>query len=148
MSITYDQVKAGGRHVLTSAASIIGTLAAVKIISGGDAASLQASLDHISHGVAEIAAGVTTIVTITSGVYAAISASPLWQLLRGSKAVAADPAKVEQLKKASIADKAPLAILTDKLPEVAGVGTTDTVAGKALANAVPSNTVQPIGSNP
>lgn len=144
---TSDQINAALRHVATAVASIVGTLAAVKIISGGDAASLQASLDHITHGAAEILAGVTTLVTVASGAWAAISASPLGQLLRGSKAVAADPAKMEQLKTMSVEQQAPLVKVTDKLPEVAGVGTTSTAAGQALAAAVPSNSVQPVGTS-
>lgn len=132
--ITLDQTKAAGRHVLTAAASIVGTLAAVKVISGGDASSLQTSLDQISHGAAEVLAGITTIATVASASYAAISASPLWQLLRGSKAVSASPSLAASVP---LETKQAMVSATDALPGVQNV-----IAVPEIADAVPSNSVQ------
>jgi len=129
---TADQVKAFSRHVGTSAASIIGTLAAVKVISGGDAASLQTSLDQIGHGFAEIVTAVSAIAVTVSGAYAAISASPLWQLLRGSKAVSADPILASKVPESTQKE---MVKATDALP------TTVTVVS-TLAKDVPSPSVQ------
>ena len=139
---TKDQVYAFGRHVGTALASIIGTLAAVKIISGGDAAQLQGAIDQIGHGTAEVITGISTLTVAITGLIAAFSASPLAQLFRGSKAVMADPVKIEQLRAASIKDKATVTAVTDQLPEVAEVKTVPTSAGVALAQAVPSATVK------
>jgi hypothetical protein len=53
------------------------------------------------------------------------------------KSIASDPANMQ-----SQSAKVALVTATDSLPEVMGVPTTNTPAGHALANAVPSNTVQ------
>lgn len=131
---TQDQLKASGRHVLTMVAAVIGTLAALKVISAGDAANLQSSLDQISHGAAEFLTGVTALVVALSGAYAAISANPIWQLLRGAKAISADPTLAAQVP---LETKQEMVKATDKLPGVDSV-----VASPEIANAVPSNTVQ------
>jgi hypothetical protein len=141
---TQDQVLAAGRHVVSYAMGGVSMFAALHLITGGDAQSAANALNTIGHGFSEIVAGVATLATVATGAYAAFSANPLVQLLRGSKAVAADPAKQIQLQTATVDQKAALVSVTDKLPEVAGVGTTSTDAGKALADAVPSNTVQPV----
>lgn len=132
---TADQVKAFGRHVGTSVASIIGTLAAVKVLSGGDAASLQTSLNQISHGVAEILTAASAIAVTVSGVYASISASPLWQLLRGSKAVSADPKLAASVP---VSTQKEMVKATDALPSTVAVVTTP-----EIANSIPSLSVQP-----
>lgn len=121
ISITGDQVKAFGRHVGTAAASIIGTLAALKVISGGDASNLQGSLDQIGHALAELITAVSAIAVTVSGAYAAISASPLWQLLRGSKAVSASPALAAQVP---IATQKEMVKATDALPTTSAVVST------------------------
>lgn len=139
---TRDQVFAFGRHVGTAVASIIGTLAAMKIISGGDAAQLQTAIDSIGHGTAEIITGTSTLVVAVTGLIAAFSASPLAQLFSGSKAVMADPAKVAQLRGASVADKASVTAVTDSFPEVKGVLVKPTETGVKLAEAVPSDSVK------
>lgn len=131
---TKDQLNAAGRHVGTAVASIIGTLAAVKIISGGDAASLQTSLDQIGHGAAEVLAGITALSVAVSGAYAAISANPLWQLLRGSKAVSASPSLAASVP---LETKQAMVSATDALPGVQNV-----IAVPEIADAVPSNSVQ------
>lgn len=148
MAISGDQIKQASTHVFTAAASIVGTLAAVKVISGGDATSLQHSLDQIGHGVAEIVAGITALIVAASGAYATFMASPLVALFRSAAAVASDPAKLAQLHATPIEQQVSIVTVADKLPDVAGVGTTRTDAGKALALAVPSNTVQPVQSQP
>lgn len=128
---TADQVKAFSRHMGTAVASVIGTLAALKIISSGDASSLQASFDQISHGVAEIVSGLTAVAVTVSGIYAAISASPLWQLLRGSKAVSSDPVLAASIPESTQKE---MVKATDALPTTQAVVST-------LAADIPSPTV-------
>lgn len=128
---TADQVKAASRHVATAVASVIGTLAALKIISAGDASSLQTSFDQISHGFAELLSGITALCVALSAAYAAISASPLWQLLRGSKAVSGDPKLAASVPESTQRE---MVKATDALPTTTAVVT-------ALANDIPSPTV-------
>lgn len=139
---TKDQVLAFARHVGTAGAAVVGTLAATKLISGGDAQQLQGAIDSISHGTAEIVAGISTLAVAVTGLLAAFSASPLAQLFKGSRNVMADPEKVAQLRSSSVEDKASLAAVTDKMPEVASVVVLPTAAGTRLADLVPSDTVK------
>lgn len=139
---TQGQVIAAGRHVATSVASVIGTLAAVKLLSGGDAASLQTSIDQFSHGVAEIFAAVSAIVVTVSGAYAALSANPIVQMLKGLLSIAKDPSKIEQVKDAaSIEQKAALVATTNNLDSVKGVPLQNTSEGLAIQTLVPSQAV-------
>lgn len=142
---TRDQVFAFGRHVATAAAAAIGTLATLKIISGGDAQQLQSSIDQISHGTAEIVGGIASLTVAATSLLAAFSASPLSQLFNGSRAVMADPVKRAELRMSSISDKASVTAVTDVLPEVASITTLPTKAGAELANSVPSDTVRVAG---
>jgi len=128
---TADQVKAASRHGVTMVMTVVGTMATLKIISGGDAAALQSSLDQISHGAAELLAGVTALSVAVSGAYAAISANPLWQLLRGSKAVSADPKLAASVPESTQKE---MVKATDALPTTAAVVST-------LAPDIPSPTV-------
>lgn len=128
---TADQVKAASRHVGTAVASVLGTLAMLKIVSAGDASALQASFDQISHGAAEFLAGVTALSVAASGAYAAISANPLWQLLRGSKAVSADPKLAASVPESTQKEMVKAA---DALPTTVAVVST-------LAPDIPSPTV-------
>lgn len=107
---TQSQVVAFGRHVVTYAMGGISMLAAVHVLSPTDATTATGAINQISTGVASIIAGVGTLVAIASGVYAAVTASPLWQIF----AVA-------------------------KNPDVKAVITEPTAAGKALALSAPSN---------
>ena len=70
-----NQVAAAGRHALTFAMGALSAAATLHVISSGDATTLANSLNQISTGVTEIAAGVAPIVAIVSAWYAAWSAS-------------------------------------------------------------------------
>ena len=96
--------------------------------------------------VGKIMAGMGTLIALGSGIYATIASGPFASLFRSSKTIAADPSMMAQLQSTPIAQQAPLVAVTDRLPDVAGVGTTQTEAGKALAIAVPSTTVQPVAT--
>ena len=73
--------------------------------------------------------------------YAAVKSGPLASLFRALNTISNDPAKLNKLEAATPDQKASLIAVTDKLPEVATVTTTNTAAGKALANSVVSPTV-------
>ena len=143
---TQHQIAVAGSALAISATSVIGTLGFVHLLNPADAANATAAISQIGDGFAKMMAGAGTLITIGTSVYMTVKSSPLASLFRASKTIAADPGLTEQVKVASLADKAPLVVLTDKLPEVASVSTTRTEAGSALANAVPSNTVQTVGS--
>ena len=122
---TQDQVLASGRHVITFVSGGVTTFAALHLITGGDANSAVNALNQIGHGFAEIIAGGGTLIAIGSGVFAALSASPLLQLLKGSKAIAADPSLA---KDATVAQQATIATATESLPKVQAVIASDDVA--------------------
>jgi hypothetical protein len=89
---TGDQVNSALRHVYTAAATATTVLMVVGL-KQGDATAIGAAVHQIGDGVASIIAGVTALVPIAAGAYAAWTASPLSKLLSMKK----DPeiAKVE-----------------------------------------------------
>lgn len=82
---TTAQAAAFGRHVVTFAAGAVTAGAALHLLTGGQASDATTAISQISSGVASIAAGVATLVGIASAGYAALTASPLWQLLAVAK---------------------------------------------------------------
>lgn len=82
---TSGQVAAFGRHAATAGASVVGTLVAVNLLSSTDGQHAISALDNISSGIKQIMLGLTTLIPIVSGLYAAITASPLWQMLAVAK---------------------------------------------------------------
>lgn len=139
---TQHQIAVAGTVAASSAASVIATLGFVHLLNPADAMNATAAISQIGDGFAKVMAGTGTLITIGAGVVATVRSSPLASLFRASKTIAADPALTAQMATASLPEKAALVLVTDKLPEVASVGTTRTEAGKALADAVPSITVQ------
>ena len=100
---TPAQLSAFGRHVLTASASVVTTLAVLSILKPADAASATSAIDQISTGVKSIIAGATTLIGLGSGLYAALTASPLWQML----AVAKNPAVQSIVTTPAVADSVP-----------------------------------------
>lgn len=141
------QIAVVGTHVATASAAIIATLGFAHVLTPAQVNDAGQAISMIGDGLGKVMAGLGTLVGIGTGVYAFITSGPLASLFRATKAIAASPELTEQVKVATLADKAPLVLITDKLPEVAGVGTTRTQAGKELADAVPSMTVQTV-TNP
>lgn len=82
---TQGQVIAAGRHLLTFVAGGIATAATFHVISPADATSATNAINQISSGFASIIAGVTTLIGIASGLYAAWSASPFSQIFAVKK---------------------------------------------------------------
>jgi len=132
---TQDQVVASGRHVITFLGGGVTMFAALHLITGGDATSAANALNQIGHGFSELVAGVGTLVGIGSGIFAALSANPLLQLLKGSKAVAADPTLA---KDTTDAQQATVATAIEAMPKVQVV-----IAAPEVAAASPSPNVVP-----
>lgn len=141
---TGDQIKSATRSVSISISSMLGGAAVFGLVGAGDPQKVVDAINSIGEGIVSITTGVSALVTIGMGVWGVVTASPLRKLFSSTKTIAADPSAVRELQQAAIADKAPLALLTDKLPEVAAVDTTRSAGGMALAAAVPSQTVQPV----
>jgi hypothetical protein len=117
------QVIAAGRHVLTAAASIVAFASVMHLISGDEAGKINDALSQIGAGVASIATGVGTLVTVLSGIWAAYTASTSHQV-------------------AAVG-----ALATVPGSGVAGVITTQTPEGRALAASVPGPTVVQAGTS-
>ncbi len=133
---TQDQVLASGRHVITFAGGAVTAFASLHLITAGDAQSAADALNKIGHGFAEIITGLGVLAGIISGLFAALSANPLWQFIKGSRAVAANPTIVKQAN-ISDADQAVVAKAAVELPKVENI-----VAAPEVAKAVPSPLVQ------
>jgi hypothetical protein len=134
---TQDQVLASGRHVVTFASGGVTMFAALHLITGGDATSAANALNQIGHGFSEIVAGGGTLIAIGSGLFAAFSASPLLQLLKGAKAVSNDPSLA---KGATVAQQATVATAIEALPNVQAVIASDDVAKASTSSSVLSTT--------
>lgn len=142
---TQHQVVVAGAHIATAGAAVVATLGFVHVLNPAQVNDATQAISSIGDGLAKVMTGLGTLIALGSGIYATISSGPFASLFRASAAIAADPAKMDQLKTLTVAQQAPLVAVTDKLPDVAGVGTTRTDNGLELAQAVPSNSVQPAG---
>lgn len=140
---TQHQIVVAGAHIATAGAAVVATLGFTHVLNPAQVNDATQAISSIGDGLAKIMTGLGTLIALASAVYATISSGPFASLFRASAAIAADPAKMAQLKTLTVAEQAPLVAVTDKLPDVAGVGTTTTGTGLELARSVPSNTVQP-----
>lgn len=133
--LTIDQVKGLGADVVKIVMGFVGALVALKLLSSGDAATIQASLDQLNKSVAEIGAVIATLITVWTTLRTVWANSPLSLMLRGSTAAVADPSSVQG---APLADQKIIVQGTDKLPQVVGI-----VADPAIANSAPEHTIVP-----
>lgn len=78
---TAAQVWAFGRHVGTAAASVVATLVVTNLITPEEAKTTTSAFDQISTGIKDIIAGITALIPLVTALYAALSASPLWQAI-------------------------------------------------------------------
>lgn len=140
---TGHQVIVAGSAVAVFASGAVTMFGYAHIIDPAQVTDATQAINQIGEGAAKIVTGVGTLAGIGLAAFNMIRSSPFASLFRSATAIAADPAKMEQLKSLTVAEQAPLVAVTDKLPDVAGVGTTTTGSGLELARAVPSNTVQP-----
>lgn len=142
---TQHQIVVAGSAVAVFASGAVTMFGYAHIIDPTQVADATQAISQIGEGAAKVVTGVGTLVGIGLAAFNVIRSSPFASLFRASAAIAADPAKMDQLKTLTVAQQAPLVTVTDKLPQVTGVGTTLTTEGLELAQAVPSNTVQPAG---
>ena len=77
-----DQINSGLRHVYTSVASIVGTLAVVGVVTQGDATTISNAVHKIGECVSSIIAGVSALIPIVSAAYA------MWSTSQRSRMVA------------------------------------------------------------
>lgn len=145
MAFDIERAKLVLSHVIVGAGAVVATLGTVHLLSANDVTALTAAFAQLGDSLTKAVVAITTIAGIASTAWITISNGPLGMLFKSTKTIAASPSLTAQVQQASIADKASVVAVTDKMPEVAGVGTTATKAGTDLANAVPSPTVQPVG---
>ena len=88
---TSGQVNAFGRHLLTSAGTATAMLAAFHLMTPDQVASATAAFNQISDGVTKIIGGVAVLVPIGAAIFAALTASPIWQMFAVAKSVATPP---------------------------------------------------------
>lgn len=99
------QVAAFGRHMLTAGATAVTVLAVTHLINADQASAATGAFAQIGDGVTKIIAGFGALIPIASGVYAALTASPLWQLI----SVAKNPAVQSVVADAPLANAVPSA---------------------------------------
>ena len=131
---TQDEANAFVRHIVTFGCGGVTMFAALHLITGGDSQAATTALNQIGHGLSEIITGAGTLIAIGSGVMAALSASPLLQLLKGANAVANNPALAKQVP---VQTQAAVAAAAVEMPKIDTV-----VAAPEVANAVPSPNVK------
>lgn len=101
---TLGQASAFGRHVLSYAMGATTAAVALHVINGDQGTTIAGAISQIASGITSIAGGVSTLIALGSGLYAAWTASPLRQML----AVAANP-DVAKVVAPKIADAVPSA---------------------------------------
>lgn len=113
------QASAFGRHVLSYSMGAATMAVAVHVISSDQGTAITTAFSQIASGIASLTGGISTLIAVGSGLYAAWTASPLSQV----KAVAA-------------------------MPDVLGVVTAKSAEGQSLAAAAtaPGALVTPAGT--
>lgn len=76
-----DQVNSFMRHVYTAVGVATGTLVIVGL-SQGDATTIGIAIHKVGDGASSIIAGVTLLIPVASGAYAAWTASPFSRLMK------------------------------------------------------------------
>jgi hypothetical protein len=141
---TGHQLAVAGSHVVGIAGSSIATLAFTGALNPQQAADATHAIQHISSDIVDLIGSVGTLIAIGATVWTTLRSGPLASLFRAAATISQSPALTAEVNQASILQKAPVVAITDKMPEVAGVGTTATPAGAEMALSVPSQTVQQV----
>lgn len=79
-AVTASQLAAAGRHVVTFIAGGVTCLAALHVVSAGDAATIGSTLTRIGNDVVDICAALAPLAAIVSGWYATYKASKNQQI--------------------------------------------------------------------
>jgi hypothetical protein len=133
-----------GSHAVVGASGIV---AGVAFFGGLDPTQVQTASEDISRiaaDVKDLVAATISLGGIAMTAYSVIKSGPFASFFRAARDIASDPKMLDQVKAATLDQQAPVVTITEKMPDVAIVGTNDTKAGQALATAVPSNNVQVI----
>ena len=104
---TVDQINSFLRHVYSATATAISVLVMVGL-SQGDATAIGEAVHQIGDGIAKIVAGISILVPIASGLYAAWSASPFSRLMQAKK----NP----QIEQVIVKPNTPAATLAESIP--------------------------------
>lgn len=87
MSLTKDEVLAFARHIVSFITGGIAFAVALHAIEPTDAANATNAINQIGTSLSIIIGAVATLIATMSGVWASITASPLAQIFKASKAV-------------------------------------------------------------
>ena len=131
-----------GSHAVVAAGGAIGAVAFFGGIDQAQVAEATQDVSRIAADVKDLVGAVGSLAAIAMTAYSVVKSGPLASFFRAAADIAADPKKMAQAQVAPLAQKKDVVAITDKLPEVAGVATVDTRGGQALAEAVPSSSVQ------
>ena len=142
---TKHQIAVAGSHAVVFAGGAIAALSFAGVLSPAQVATATDDVKRISADIADLIGAISSLGALFMVVYSTLKSGPLASFFRAAVTISQNPDLTKQVQDASIVQKAPVVFVTDKMPEVAGVGTTDTKAGAELALAVPSPTVQVAG---
>lgn len=131
-----------GTHTVAAAGTGIAVAAFAGVFDQAQVTEATGYVKRIASDVSDLIGAVSGLIALVSAGFAVLRSGPLGSLIRAASTIAGSQKFTDQLKAAPLGDKATVVAITDQIPEVAGVGTSNTPAGKALATAVPSNTVQ------
>lgn len=131
-----------GSHAVVGAGGAIGAVAFFGGLNQAQVAEATQDVSRIAADVKDLIGAVSSLAVLAMTAYSVIKSGPLASFFRAAADIASDPKMMAKAKEATIDQKAPVVVITDKMPEVAGVATMNTKSGQDLATAVPSNTVQ------
>jgi len=145
---TQHQLVVLGTHVAGIAAGAVSALAFAGVLSQAQVGDATSDIKRIWADLQDLYGAAAGLVGLGLAAYGTVKSGPFASLFRAATEIASDPAKMAQLKTSTLNEQAPLVAVTDKLPDVANVGTMPTKEGVALATAVPSLTVQSVSPTP
>lgn len=131
-----------GSHAVVAAGGAIGAVAFFGGLDQAQVAEATQDVSRIAADVKDLVGAVGSLAALAMTAYSVIKSGPFASFFRSAGEIASDPKKLALVKGFTLDQQAPVVTVTEKMPDVAIVGTTDTKAGQALATAVPSNNVQ------
>lgn len=139
---TKHQMAVAASHGVAIAGGALSALFFAGVLTQAQVHDATGDINRIVSDLKDLYGAVSGLVAIGAGAYAVVKSGPFASFFRSAGEIASDPKKLAQVKSFTLDQQAPVVTVTEKMPDVAIVGTTDTQAGKALATAVPSNNVQ------
>jgi hypothetical protein len=139
---TKHQMAVVASHAVVGASAVVSTLAFMGALTPDQVQQATQDVSRIVADLKDLYGAGAGLVGLGMVAYSAIKSGPFASFFRAAQDIAASPKMIAQVQAATLEQKAPVVAITDKLPEVVGVPTTNTDGGKALATAVQSSTVQ------